>query len=141
MNLNNANIIGRVTRDPEVKALPSGMQVCSFSMATNRVWKNKEGAKQESTTFHNMVAFGKQAETIGQYVKKGQLLLVQGRIETRSWEDKETKKKMYRTEIIVENFQFGPKAAGTSERSQADEDFDNTGSDDGEDINPEDIPF
>lgn len=138
MNLNSASIIGRITRDPELKALPSGVQVCSFSMATNRVYKNKEGEKQESTTFHNIVAFGKQAEVIGQYVKKGQLLYVQGRMETRSWEDKESGKKMYRTEIIVENFQFGPKAAGTShdDADEAPEDNVPEG-----DINPEDIPF
>lgn len=138
MNLNSASIIGRITRDPEVKALPSGVQVCSFSMATNRTWKDKEGQKQESTTFHNIVAFGKQAEVIGQYVKKGQLLYVQGRMETRSWEDKESGKKMYRTEIIVENFQFGPKAAGASHDDVDEAPEDNVPEGD---INPEDIPF
>jgi single-strand DNA-binding protein len=120
MNLNKAIIIGRLVRDPELKALPSGQNVVSFSLATSRVWKDKAGAKKEDTEFHNMVAFGKQADTIAQYVKKGALLMVEGRLQTRSWEADNVKK--YRTEIIVENFQFGPKAAnaGTSTAKKED---------------------
>ena len=71
MYLNKALVIGNLTRDPEVKALPSGIKVTSFSVATNRVWKDKNGAKQESVDFHNIVVFGRQAETAGQYLKKG----------------------------------------------------------------------
>jgi len=111
MYLNKALIIGNLTRDPEMKALPSGMQVCSFSVATNRVWKDKNGAKQESSDFHNIVVFGRQAETAGQYLKKGQSVLIEGRIQTRSWDDKDGQKK-YRTEIIADRVQFGPKAGG-----------------------------
>jgi single-strand DNA-binding protein len=111
MYLNKALIIGNLTRDPEIKALPSGMQVCSFSVATNRVWKDKNGAKQESSDFHNIVVFGRQAETAGQYLKKGQSVLIEGRIQTRSWDDKDGQKK-YRTEIIADRVQFGPKAGG-----------------------------
>lgn len=138
MNLNQVNLIGRVTRDPEVKALPSGIQVCSFSLATNRVW-SKDGEKKEETDFHNVVAFGKTAETIGRYVKKGQLLFIQGRNQTRSWEHATHKINMYRTEVIVEKFQFGPKAANSGASSAA---ADDTGIDfPEEEINPDDIPF
>ncbi len=111
MYLNKALIIGNLTRDPELKSLPSGMQVTSFSLATNRVWKDKNGAKQESTDFHNIVVFGRQAETAAQYLKRGQSVCVEGRIQTRSW-DGQDGKKQYRTEIVADNVQFGPKAAG-----------------------------
>ncbi len=111
MYINKAFIYGNLTRDPEIKALPSGMSVTSFGVATNRTWKNKEGVKQESVDFHNVVAFGKQAELIHQYLKKGSPVFVEGRIQTRSWDDKEGKKQ-YRTEIVIENFQFGPRAGG-----------------------------
>ena len=107
MYLNKTIIVGNLTRDPELKALPSGQKVVSFSIATNRTWKDTEGAKQEAVEYHNLVAFGKQAEVIAQYCSKGSQLLVEGRIQTRSWEDKETTKKVYRTEIVVENFQLG----------------------------------
>lgn len=110
MYLNKAIIIGNLTRDPEMKALPSGMSVTSISVATNRVWKDKDGNKKEDTDFHNVVVFGRQAETAAQYLKKGQSVLVEGRIQTRSWESEGVKK--YRTEIIADRVQFGPKGAG-----------------------------
>ena len=113
MYINKALIYGNITRDPEMKALPSGISVTSFGVATNRTWKDKNGVKQESVNFHNVVAFGKQAELIHQYLKKGSGIFVEGRIQTRSWDDKEGKKQ-YRTEIVVENFQFGPKSGGAS---------------------------
>ncbi len=108
MFLNKALIIGNLTRDPELKALPSGMQVTSFSVATNRVWKDKNGARQESADFHNIVVFGKQAETSAQYLKRGASVLVEGRIQTRSWDGPDGKKN-YRTEIIADRVQFGPR--------------------------------
>ena len=86
MYLNKAILIGNLTRDPELRSLPSGVKVCSFSLATNRVWKEKNGVKQESVDYHNVVAFGRQAETIDQLMKKGRSLLVEGRIQTRSGE-------------------------------------------------------
>jgi single-strand DNA-binding protein len=113
MYINKALIYGNLTRDPELKSLPSGNPVTSFGVATNRTWKDKNGVKQESADFHNVVAFGKPAELIHQYLRKGSPVFVEGRIQTRSWEDKEGKKQ-YRTEIVVENFQFGPKSAGAS---------------------------
>lgn len=151
MNLNQVTLIGRLTRDPEQKALPNGTAVANFSVATSRTWKDaKTNEKKEETEFHNCVAFGRTAEVIGQYLKKGQLVNVVGRLQTRSWEDKDTKKKVYRTEIIVDQMQMGPKAgnAGGDTRSEADKDFDNYGKTGGESQaalegkeNPDDIPF
>ena len=108
MYINKAMIYGNLTKDPELKTLPSGISVASFSIATNRTWKDKSGAKQESVDYHNVVAFGKTAELIKQYMHKGSGLFVEGRIQTRSWEDKNSGGKRYTTEIVVENMQFGP---------------------------------
>src|SRR5882724_756615 len=105
MYLNKAMIYGNLTRDPEMRALPSGGQVCSFSVATNRVFKKADGSKQEQVEYHNVVVFGRQAETCGQYLKKGSPAYVEGRIQTRSW-DKDGQKH-YRTEIVAERVQFG----------------------------------
>jgi len=149
MYLNKVFLYGNLTRDPELKALPSGGQVANFSLATNRTYKDKSGAKQESTEFHNVVAFGRTAEVIAQYVKKGRPIFIEGRITTRSWEGKEDGKKQYRTEIIAETFQFGADAKGgdtSANRSSASEEQP-APKDAGEiqypdeEINPEDIPF
>jgi single-strand DNA-binding protein len=110
MNVNKAIIVGRLTRDPEVRTTPSGQTVTNFSLATSTKWKGQDGQQNEKTEFHNIVAWGKRGEVIGQYVVKGQELFVEGRLETRSWDDKDTGKKMYRTEIILDNFEFGAKA-------------------------------
>jgi len=112
MYLNKVFILGNLTRDPEKRALPSGAAVTSFSIATTRVYKDKNGVKQEDTQYHNIVAFGPQAETIAQYMKKGSSILVEGRIQTRSWDAPDGTKK-YRTEIVVDAFQFGPKRDGS----------------------------
>lgn len=111
MNFNKAIIMGNVTRDPEMKALPSGAKVTSLSIATNRVWKDAAGVKKEQTDFHNIVIFGRQAETVAQYIKKGSSLMVEGRIQTRSWDGADGKKN-YRTEIVAETVQFGPRPGG-----------------------------
>ncbi len=113
MYLNKAFIIGNLTRDPEMRSLPSGIQVASFSVATNRVYKDKNGARQESADFHNVVVFGRQAEIVSQYLKKGSSVLVEGRMQTRSWDAKDGQKK-YRTEIVADRVQFGPRAGATS---------------------------
>jgi single-strand DNA-binding protein len=113
MYFNRAIIIGNLTRDPELRSLPSGIQVASLSVATNRVWKDKNGAKQESTDYHNVVVFGRQAETTAQYLKKGASLLVEGRMQTRSWDDASGQKK-YRTEVVADRIQFGPRSSGAS---------------------------
>src|ERR1700733_7190416 len=125
MYLNKVFLYGNLTRDPELKALPSGSQVANFGIATNRSYKDKSGARQEATEFHNVVAFGRTAEVIAQYMKKGRPIYVEGRIQTRSWDDKEGGKKNYRTEIIVDTFQFGADGgrggAGSAPRAEGGE--------------------
>jgi single-strand DNA-binding protein len=158
MYLNKAIIIGNLTRDPELRSLPSGMPVASFGIATNRVWKDKEGNKQEGTEFHNIVVFGRQAETTAQYLKKGSSALIEGRIQTRSWEGNDGVKK-YMTEIVADRVQFGPKREGGGNYGGGDKsqntnqsNQDSSNQDSGkekldtieypeEDIKPEDIPF
>ena len=110
MYLNKVFIAGNLTRDPELKALPSGANVASFGIATNRTWRDQNGEKKEATEFHNVVVFGRQADTCAQYLKKGQQALVEGRLQTRSWE--RDGQKQYRTEIVAERVQFGAKAGG-----------------------------
>lgn len=111
MNFNKAIIVGRLVKDPETKMLPSGQQVANFSMATSRIYKDQMGQKQEKTEFHNIVIFGKMAETASLYLKKGSLALIEGHIQTRSWQDASGVKK-YRTEIIADSLQLGPKPQG-----------------------------
>lgn len=152
MYLNKAFLYGNITRDPELKSLPSGIKVVSFGLATNRTWKDKNGVKQESTTFHNIVSFGKQAEIMAQYLKKGSGVFIEGRIETRSWDDKNDGSKKNRTEIIVDNFQFGPSSGGgrtgdyspkggAEAKPAAKAPQMDTIEYPTEEINPEDIPF
>lgn len=147
MYLNKVILIGNLTRDPELKSLPSGIKVTSFSMATNRVWKDKNGARQESADYHNVIVFGRQAETVAQYMKKGNSILVEGRMQTRSWDDKNSGEKKYRTEVIADRTQFGPRGGdgGSKPMSAAPKASSNEEVDaieyPEEDINPEDIPF
>ncbi|MDI6883474.1 MAG: single-stranded DNA-binding protein, partial [Patescibacteria group bacterium] len=108
MNLNKVFILGRLTQNPEKRSLPSGQAVVSFGVATNRFFTNKEGEKQQEVEFHNVTLFGKLAETASQYLNKGSLVLIEGRLRTRNWQDS-SGKKHYRTEIIGERIQFGPK--------------------------------
>lgn len=111
MNLNKVFLIGRLTRDPESRTLPSGQAVSNFGLATNRVWTNPESKeKQEQTEFHNIVAFGKLADICNQYLIKGSLVMVEGRLQTRSWQGQNGETK-YRTEIVTERLQMGPKMA------------------------------
>lgn len=157
MYLNKVFIIGNLTRDPELKAIPSGIKVCSFSVATNRVWKDKNGARQEAADYHNVVVFGRQAETVAQYMKKGSQVMVEGRMQTRSWDDAATNTKKYRTEVIADRVQFGSNGGG---RAKSGGNFDQSATapknskaekkDDSEldtieypeeQINAEDIPF
>jgi single-strand DNA-binding protein len=148
MYINKVMIYGNLTRDPELRALPNGGNVASFGVATNRVFKKQDGSRQEATEFHNVVVFGRQAETVAQYLKKGSAAYIEGRIQTRSWESPE-KGKQYRTEIIAERVQFGPKGAGTSgtpHSSGKAQDEQKAPKEDvieypEEDINPDDIPF
>ena len=111
MNYNKAVLIGRLTRDPENRALPSGQSVTSFGMATDRFFSDKNGQKQQQTDFHNIVLFGKLAEIASKYLNKGSLVLIEGRLKTRSWKDSSGNNRS-RTEIIAERLQMGPKSAG-----------------------------
>lgn len=113
MYLNKTFLFGNLTRDPELKALPNGTAVTSFGIATNRIYKDAQGQKQEQVEYHNIVIFGRQAETSAQYLKKGQGVMIEGRIQTRSWDDKTSGEKKYRTEIIADSVQFGPKSGPT----------------------------
>ena len=110
MYLNKSFILGNLTRDPELRTMPSGRPVVSFSIATNRAWKDQEGNKQEAAEFHNVVVFGRQGELCAQYLKKGQSVLVEGRLQTRSWDGTDGQKR-YRTEIVADRVQFGPKSS------------------------------
>jgi len=111
VNLNKVILIGRVTQDPQIRSLPSGQQVCSFGLATNRVFVDKTGKKQQQTEFHNIVMFGRLAEIAAQYLTKGSLAMIEGRLRTRNWQDASGNRRS-RTEIIAERMQLGPKAAG-----------------------------
>lgn len=111
MNLNKAFVLGNVTRDPEVRSLPSGQQVTSFSIATNRFYTSGTGEKKQEAEFHNIVCFGKLADISSRYLNKGSLVLIEGRIKTRNWTNSQGVKQ-YRTEIIAESMQMGPKGGG-----------------------------
>lgn len=153
MNLNKAIIVGRLTQNPELRTTPAGQTVCSFSMATNRTWTGANNQKQEKTEFHNIVLWQKLAEIAGKYLAKGSTVLIEGRIQTRSWQDASGVKK-YRTEIVAETMQMGPrmpgqptansqpiqKAQSTQEKSVEEIPIIEEKKDDGE-IRVEDIPF
>ncbi|MDQ5957507.1 MAG: single-strand DNA-binding protein [Patescibacteria group bacterium] len=153
MYLNKALIAGNLTRDPEMKSLPSGSKVTTFSVATNRVYKDANGQKKEETEYHNIVVFGRQAETSAEYLKKGQQVMIEGRIVTRSWEDANGGGKKYRTEIIADGVQFGSRSGSTgdynnNQESKSDTAASSNNKDEdmgsinyGETINPDDIPF
>ncbi len=111
MDLNRATVIGRLTRDPEVRSIPSGKSVCSISVATSRAWTDQAGQKQKETEFHNIVLWGKLAEIVGQYLRKGARVYMEGRLRTREWTGQDGVKR-YRTEIVADNMIMldGPKS-------------------------------
>ena len=104
--LNKVMLIGNLGRDPEVRSTPSGQHVANFSLATNRRWTDKSGQRQEQTEWHNIVVWGKQAEIAGQYLTKGKQIYLEGRLQTRSWDDRQTGEKKYRTEVVCDHFQM-----------------------------------
>lgn len=151
MYINKVFLFGNLTRDPELRSLPSGNSVVSFGLATNRVYRDGNGQKQEQTEFHNVVVFGRQAEIVSQYLKKGSSTFIEGRLQTRNWEGQDGVKK-YRTEIVAERVQFGPRSGsgggggGNYPQSGGNEGTDTPAKNEGidypeEDIKPEDIPF
>ena len=148
MNLNKVLLLGNLTRDPESRVIPSGQQVVSFGVATNRIWNDASGAKQQKAEFHNIVAWGKLAQICGQYLKKGQLVYIEGRIETRVW-DAQDGTKRNRTEVVAESMQMGPRLAGMAREAGAFGGGEKNAPSssvpvieiDKEDIKPEDLPF
>ena len=105
-NFNKVILMGNLTRDPEVKYTSSGTAIAKLGMAINRYWRNQDGQQQEETTFVDVDAFGRQAETIGQYLKKGRPIMVEGRLKLDQWDDKQTGQKRSKMGIVLENFQF-----------------------------------
>lgn len=145
MDLNRATIIGRLTRDPEVKTTPSGQTVANLSVATNRVWTDKSGVKQEKVEFHNIVIWGKLAEIAGQYLSKGRQVYLEGRLETRDWTGQDGVKR-YRTEIVADNMIMLGGTGGASGNSgsfggDAPMPSDNSDQSSSDEIKVEDIPF
>jgi len=156
MNLNKVFLIGNLTRDPEMRSLPSGQAVASFGLATNRMWKGKDGSQQKQAEFHNIVMFGRLAEIAQQYLKKGGMVMIEGRIQNRSWEGQDGQKK-YKTEIIAESMQMGPRTSGGYQPASPSQGGQPTGSQQKseppppeelatveypeDEINPNDIPF
>lgn len=118
MNLNKAFILGNLTRDPELRQTATGQNVGSFGVATNRMWTDPAGNKQTQTEFHNVVVWGRLAEIASQYLSKGRLVFIEGRITNRSWLDQQGQKK-YRTEVVAENMQLGPRPTGNQSSSPA----------------------
>lgn len=156
MDLNKVMLIGNIVRDPEMRTTPNGKNVSSFSIATNRVWTDASNQKQTKAEFHNIVAWGRLAEITNQYLKKGSKIYLEGRLETRSWDDPNGIKR-YRTEVIADNMimldRAGSAGVGASAPADKRDDFsqpaspnrgepepkNNTSSE--EEINIEDIPF
>lgn len=148
MDLNRSSILGRLTRDPEVKTTPSGKTVANITVATGQVWTDASGNKQEKTEFHNCVVWGRLAEIVGQYCVKGQQVFLEGRLETRDWTGNDGVKR-YRTEIIVRDLILLAKPAGarTSVNTESFSDGAPLPVDDNsqevieEEVKVEDIPF
>jgi single-strand DNA-binding protein len=151
-SVNKVILIGNLGKDPEVKYTPSGTAVAKFSLATNERYKDKDGNWQDRTEWHNITAWARTAEIAGEYLKKGRTVYIEGRLRTDSWEDKNTKEKKYRTEIVVENLVLlgggrgegeeagggrsrGASAGSMDQRPQQEEAHQGTG------ITDEDIPF
>ena len=111
MNLNKVLLIGRLTADPQLRATAGGQQVATFGLATNRVWTDKNNQRQDSTEFHNIVVWGRQAEIASKFLVKGSLAYIEGRLQTRAWDDKEGQKRKT-TEIVAERIQLGPRPGG-----------------------------
>ncbi len=112
--INKVILVGNLGRDPEIRSTASGVPVANLSLATNRRWKDSDGEPQEQTEWHSVVCFGRQAEVAGQYLTRGRQIYVEGRLQTRSWEDQGTGEKRYRTEIVCENFQMlGQRGTGS----------------------------
>lgn len=157
MNVNKVILVGRLTRDPEIRTTPTGQSVATIGMATNNFWTDKSGQKQEKTEFHTVILWGRQAEIAGQYLTKGQELFVEGRLQTREYTAKDGSQRRV-TEVVGENMQLGaragassgqsaprtPSAAPAANRSAApvqEEEIPTINLDDEKEIKIEDVPF
>ncbi|MBU6500293.1 MAG: single-stranded DNA-binding protein [Patescibacteria group bacterium] len=149
MNLNKVFLIGRLTADPQLRTTAGGQSVASFSLATNRVWTDKSGAKQESTEFHNIVVWGRQAEITSQFLTKGSTVMIEGRLQTRSWQDKQGQSRKT-TDIVAERVQFGPRPQGGArpvnvaakiDSDAAAEEIPTINLEEEGEVKPEDLPF
>jgi len=146
MNLNKVIIVGNAVDAPEMRTTQSGQQVANLRVATNRMWKDAQGQRQKSSEFHGVVLWGRLAEIASQYLQKGSLVLIEGRLQTRSWEDSSGQKK-YRTEIVAEAMQLGPRLtsgqptqeSSLTEASEGKEEIPVI--EENEDIDVKDIPF
>jgi len=138
MNVNKVFILGNLTRDPELRTTPAGQSVASFSVATNRIWNDKNGQRQSEVEFHNVVVWGKLAETASRYLSKGKLVFVEGRLKTRTWTDQNGVRHS-KTEIIAQNFQLGPRGANEPAPALPNEGVDAEAPADLDNL-PEDIP-
>lgn len=146
--VNRVILVGNLGRDPESRTLPSGQTVVNFSVATSRKWKGQDGTRQEKTEWHNIQVFGRQAETAAQYLTKGKMVYIEGRLETRTWDDKATGEKKSRTEVVCDNFTMlggrGDGGGGGESRGHmagAAVGGGDHGPDHGSDPNDDDIPF
>ena len=140
MNVNKAIVMGNLTRDPETRTLPSGQAVTSFSLATNRFWTDKEsGEKKKQAEYHNIIAWGRLGEISQQFLKKGSLVYIEGRLQTKGWQDPQGNRKT-RTEIVAQTLQLGPRPGGI-ETKQTEEAAPKEEAPVSDEINVEDIPF
>ncbi|MCX7778774.1 MAG: single-stranded DNA-binding protein [Patescibacteria group bacterium] len=142
MNVNKVIIVGRLTRAPESRTTPTGQTVCTFGVATSRVWKDPTGEKKEKTEFHNIITWGRLAEICQNYLVKGQMVFIEGRIETRNWTAPDGTKRT-RTEIVAENLQLGPKPRGVTMEEVVEEEVppEEPLTTEEEEINVEEVPF
>lgn len=139
MNYCKVILVGNLTRDPELQYTPKGTAVCKMGMAINRTWKDESGQKKEEVSFIDLTAFGRTAEVIGQYVKKGHQLFVEGRLKTESWEDKQSGQKRNKLGVVVENIQLmtsGKREGATEARQSAPTEKAAPAADDGDDSVP-----
>lgn len=146
MNFNKVILVGRVATDPEMRSTPAGQSVCTFRLATNRIWTEKDsGQKKEKTEYHNIVLWRRLAEIASQFLTKGSLVLIEGRLETKSWQDSSGNRR-FRTEVVGQIMQLGPRAAGKTppspkEKETPQEDIPIIEEKSEEEINIKDIPF
>ena len=139
MDLNKVMLIGRVTRDPEARTTTTGQSVASFSVATNLRWKDQQGQLQEKVEFHNIVAWRKLADICKQYLRKGSKVYIEGRLQTRSWQDQQGATK-YRTEVVTDNMiMLDSKGGAPTNAAEPQAPVDAPTSD--EEIKVENIPF